>query len=156
MATCKFCGRAFGSAQGVYAHLKSCPRYQTRQRRRTPSRFQRSDVTNRELPLPRLLQAPYQLPAPLPSELPFDPGLPQEEVVEELARLRKEVQTHAEHRQAQERDRQEKTRAVLQDLKFYVVDLSCRPWNVPREAGAAAKVAIELKLRELSARRESR
>ena len=107
MATCQFCGRRFGSSQGVYAHLKSCQRYLSRKRLRPPTRHSR---------LPRLPQAPYRQPEPLPSDLPFDAGLPQEEVVEELARLRKEVQTRAEHRQAQERDRQEKTRAGLQDL----------------------------------------
>lgn len=140
MATCRFCGREFGSRQGVYAHLKSCERYLSRRRRRPQSgRAQ----------LPTLPQVPFRQRHHLMPEALSDAAMSQPEILEELAQLRKEVQGQTPQRQAEHRARQEKIRKEIQDIKWAVVDVHQLPWKVPPEARAAAKIAIERKLQEL-------
>lgn len=134
MAMCKFCNRRFESAQGVFAHLKSCERYQDQKRGRSQ---------------PRLPQAPSRQRRPFPGTTPFEAGVAQRDILEELGQLREQEQAQTPQRQAEERARQEKTRKIVQDLKWWVVDCYPLPWRVPREAMAAAKIAIERELQAL-------
>jgi hypothetical protein len=150
MARCNFCGGTFTNAQGVRAHLKSCPAY--RQTRPTPPAPRHNQLREDERLLDRLwASAKASTASPRASEsdvsepksVPHPAGRPPATPTGEDLR---QQQAREEARRQAETARQERAtriRAIVQEVKFLVVDLYC-PWPpVPPAALAEAKVAIE-------------
>ena len=157
MARCSFCGRTFASAQGVRAHLKTCPAYRrTRPSRPAPRRNQmREDERQLDrlcasagasVPSPRasVSDVPESRPMPRPGARPS-----QNHAVEDLRRhqqAREEAQRRAE---AARHERATRIRALVQQVQLLVVDLHFSVPPVPSAAIAEAKVAIERELIQL-------
>ena len=139
MAVCNFCGRSFGSSQGVIAHLRHCQSYkQQRQRPSTAPRPQRALTDKQHIErllgtAPSSARRPTASPVPEPRPVALRPNLRPEadrfqerralEAGREREEQREAQQREAERQQAAEqRRRAERTRGVIQQLKFFVVD----------------------------------
>ena len=160
MATCGFCKREFSSAQGVRAHLKSCPKYQ-RQRPRSSAAPRPRRATDEER-IRRLVEsapsssrrptastAPEPRPsAPRPTPRPESGPSPEARAA---ARQRTEVAEQAaqQRRDTDRRIREGQTRTQIQHVKCLVVDAYVTFDPIPPEAIAEAKEQIERKLATL-------
>ena len=168
-AQCGFCQREFGSSQGVRAHLKSCRNYQ--QQRQKPSappppapRMLTDEEHIQRLfgSVPSSARRPATSPEPLPPTPRPTPRPDRDEAHaqrEQQARREREAQREAQ-RDAQQRDaarqqateqrqRAERTRALIQHVKCLVVDCYFSFNPIPPEAIAEAKEEIERKFATL-------
>ena len=161
MATCGFCKREFSSAQGVRAHLKSCPKYQRQRPRSSAAPRPRRALTDEER-IRRLVEsapsssrrptastAPEPRPsAPRPTPRPESGPSPEARAA---ARQRTEVAEQAaqQRRDTDRRIREGQTRTQIQHVKCLVVDAYVTFDPIPPEAIAEAKEQIERKLATL-------
>ena len=153
MAVCNFCGRSFGSSQGVIAHLRHCASYkQQRQSHSAPPRALRvlTDAARiRQLleSVPSYARRPAASPVPRPPALRLIPRAESNRAHEERAqeaRRQQEMLQEAQRRQAAEyRARDAQRRTLIQHIKGLVVDLYVTWEPIPAAALADAKVAIE-------------
>lgn len=134
MATCRFCGRSFGSSQSVRAHLKSCASY-----------------VRSKGAVPRVPRLPRERDEDLgdPGEREMD--LVENPVTRELDRMNRLIGAELERdlRESLERARGAGRRQIIQRVKDEV--LGWRAWGdaeIPAEVKARALQEIE---RELSA-----
>jgi len=137
MATCRFCGRSFGSSQSVRAHLKSCASY-VRSKGAVPR-------------VPRDPRLPRELDEGLGDLGEREMDLVEDPVTRELDRMNRLIGAELERdfRQSLERERGAGRRRIIQRVKDEV--LGWRAWRyaeMPAEVKARALQEIE---RELSA-----
>lgn len=134
MATCRFCGRSFGSSQSVRAHLKSCASY-----------------VRAKGVVPRVPRLPGELDEGLGDLGEREMGLVEDPVTRERDRMGRLIDAELERdlRESLERARGAGRRRIMQRVKDEV--LGWRAWGyaaMPAEVKARALQEIE---RELSA-----
>ena len=140
MARCGFCGRTFTSSQGVRAHLRHCPSYkQQRPQAAVPSRAPRALTDKQQLDrlfgsIPSFTRSPA---ASTTRESQHDAPRPTPRPERDWAQ-----EAHA----AKQRQRAERTRGAIQQIKFLVIDCHFPSDPIPMEAIAQAKEEIERKL----------
>jgi DNA-directed RNA polymerase subunit RPC12/RpoP len=160
-AQCQFCGRSFSSKQGVRAHLKSCPAYQTAKRTGTNKESANLHKDSYRVPKSSLPKAERGENASAKFSLEIQDK--QRRADEERQRRRKERDDYwqheaekAERRRCQQMEedaireqkeaedkRVRKKREAIQEVKRKVVDWYFSSYSVPAAAKAQVKMEVE-------------
>ena len=161
MARCGFCGRTFGSSQGVIAHLKTCPAYHKKRKRPSTAPRARRALTDEEhirrlfgsapsssrTPVAPTMREPRPIaPRPLPGP---DPSAAHALRAEEARRERVAFQEEQRQQAAEQRSREEKRRTLIQQIKWMTIDMFFTCERIPAAAIVDAKLAIDRVLQQL-------